>query len=742
MSKPLPQSPGIVTPVSTPNHAGTTVLQPVNPGAKVGLVDFSSHILPHLSVPNAHTNSVYTRPPHYYDMHLHESLRLKKIVFLDNLPQGFADTFDQSVQGLPAGAHQWKKKPKFDISSIPIIKNESHITRFYRSQLGGVYGSAASGLRFKKSWEDVFIWSTTPAGSVDRNEAIADGFLSINDDPAVLSRLSKEDQESVQLIDQYGLTNFAVWEFKSLVCGPHVMKDIPKLEGSFPWKTCVERLEDDEASSRCKYTNHRIDGRLIVTGRRTGPDASQVSQLINACQFQSGSKRKDRSVSVDDLGGPSNRPRLLDPSGPPQAIIIFPEHARDLIQQGWTEAVIDDATYIIFRAGNEEYIGIRHRGQQTLYLSRCITVSAQKNPTHGKINAALFMLSFDDAANRARQIKCALSPDLKMEIPIWNLIIDKQPELLFLTRPESEDERKARLSDRKTQLEKRDEKDERLADLAMQCKAISLRLHGSLPASSARNRNTWILQRTGNLDPISKNHNGLFIDFERPLSGSERVFCAYLGHTHWGYHSEPLVIKLARTAKQRTELMAEYEQNTKLASRGVKSVVQVYGIFQCTVRSLDEPMFLLMSYGGEALANRGPAYGKKVTTHKLNYRDTYREALCSFRDAKFAHNNITESHVLMDVPKERVTFISIAASIYREDYPKNMDDSWFQQMQNQDHDSVESMLSLEESQNPLEDEPDASTDASTGASCAWDQLLGGEVNGQCVAGSKYLLDIR
>jgi hypothetical protein len=73
--------------------------------------------------------------------------------------------------------------------------------------------------------------------------------------------------------------------------------------------------------------------------------------------------------------------------------------------QAWVSATVDDVTFIIFSYGNEEYIGIRHRERQTLYLSQSITPSSASNPTHFKLQIAIFIASFNDAVNRTQSSK-------------------------------------------------------------------------------------------------------------------------------------------------------------------------------------------------------------------------------------------------------------------------------------------------------------------------------------------------
>ena len=88
---------------------------------------------------------------------------------------------------------------------------------------------------------------------------------------------------------------------------------------------------------------------------------------------------------------------------------------------------MEDATYIVFSAGNEEYIGIRDREKQTLYLSRVIKPSQQTDPNYGKIHVGLCIVAYDDAVDRVQKLS-------KGETPWrWDLKLEKQP--VFAARP-------------------------------------------------------------------------------------------------------------------------------------------------------------------------------------------------------------------------------------------------------------------------------------------------------------------
>ena len=233
---------------------------------------------PHLSIPTRHTTSTGTRKPKFHDMHLHESLRLKKIVFLDDLPGTFSRSFDEAVKGHSSeiqvdswdGTYDYWES--LDQSQMQSIRNEKDLTKFYQQHQGVLYTSIASQLKFKDGSAE-FRWSTDPVNTVPRSQGIADAFLHI-------CAKTGSAKKNMELIDRFGFSNLAIWEFKSLMCGPHAMKDMPKLAGPFEWKACEERRTHEEMSRTCSSQAHRVSGRLVVTGRKTGPDSHLASKII------------------------------------------------------------------------------------------------------------------------------------------------------------------------------------------------------------------------------------------------------------------------------------------------------------------------------------------------------------------------------------------------------------------------------------------------------------------------------
>ena len=62
-----------------------------------------------------------------------------------------------------------------------------------------------------------------------------------------------------------------------------------------------------------------------------------------------------------------------------------------------------DGSIIVLQSGNHEFIGIRHRTTQTLYISDLIKPHACKEPSYGKLHVGVYIAGIRDALDRERQ---------------------------------------------------------------------------------------------------------------------------------------------------------------------------------------------------------------------------------------------------------------------------------------------------------------------------------------------------
>ena len=94
------------------------------------------------------------------------------------------------------------------------------------------------------------------------------------------------------------------------------------------------------------------------------------------------------------------------------------------ILQAWAQAVRHDSTLIILHSGNYEFVGVRHRKTQTLYLSNMIDVAKDDSPAYGKLHVGIYIAALRDAINRVSQRSGAPGQPSDME----NITVDEANE--------------------------------------------------------------------------------------------------------------------------------------------------------------------------------------------------------------------------------------------------------------------------------------------------------------------------
>jgi hypothetical protein len=61
-----------------------------------------------------------------------------------------------------------------------------------------------------------------------------------------------------------------------------------------------------------------------------------------------------------------------------------------------------DATLIVLNSGNHEFVAVRHRESQTLYLSDLIRPATCKDPAYGKLHVGIYIAAVNDAMRRVK----------------------------------------------------------------------------------------------------------------------------------------------------------------------------------------------------------------------------------------------------------------------------------------------------------------------------------------------------
>jgi hypothetical protein len=79
--------------------------------------------------------------------------------------------------------------------------------------------------------------------------------------------------------------------------------------------------------------------------------------------------------------------------------------------QAWAQATRVDCSLIVIHSGNHEFIGVRNRSDQSLYISDLVKPHAFKAPSYGKLHVGLFIAAIEDAIDRERQVHDARQLD-------------------------------------------------------------------------------------------------------------------------------------------------------------------------------------------------------------------------------------------------------------------------------------------------------------------------------------------
>ncbi|KAJ7162374.1 hypothetical protein C8R46DRAFT_1194052, partial [Mycena filopes] len=356
-----------------------------------------------------HTPSKATRPPAPWDMHLDDELILKKIKFLPSLQNSFRLIAERALQ------RRAEDIPPCDLRHFPTeqviamafdrmtpIREEADLTRRYESTTGSFCAMVAATLECKHDkWDTGFLeWTVSP--SKRHGHGIADGFLRMAARLPTTTRLDTSTKRFSKLkllaenVARY-FPDLAVWEFKSLkVIGARGLQGVIDLAAAygrddcdnFPWVRCPSK-------ESCWHTHRSSRGGPLRTGAPTGPDVDAMGLRID--------------LSTTELPAPSATLSEGDA-----------QNVRHLVQQTWAEGVRTDATFLVMHSGNYEIIGLRNRGEQTLYISDIIEAPSQDR--YAQIHTGLYIAIMRDARRRTRSLAEDRIP------PTWIKYYDGEPD--------------------------------------------------------------------------------------------------------------------------------------------------------------------------------------------------------------------------------------------------------------------------------------------------------------------------
>jgi len=71
-----------------------------------------------------------------------------------------------------------------------------------------------------------------------------------------------------------------------------------------------------------------------------------------------------------------------------------------LFFEAWSQGVHAQSTIVVIHSGNYEYVCVRHRATQTLYISDILHVPYLREPGYGKVQVGIYIAAVDDAFGR------------------------------------------------------------------------------------------------------------------------------------------------------------------------------------------------------------------------------------------------------------------------------------------------------------------------------------------------------
>ncbi|KAK0437296.1 uncharacterized protein EV420DRAFT_1588509, partial [Desarmillaria tabescens] len=423
-------------------------------------LEFLFNYRPKFIKPEGFEGSEGTRDPAQYDMHMHSQLLLKDVVLFPDMLQQLAGVVDSKLRPSTGSTRNLPQVPGSDdlypqrvrlrlgANGGFTIGPEADLQREYRhlQKLSSLVASTLfAGL---DQWSSIFRYSDNPISMMPC--ALADGYLSLDKDAIAKAKLPKGLDSDIQLVIEMGLSDFLFWEFKSMNAGREgVMRAISHLAGSeFPWVRCPT-IRSCPGGRFCKKPNNRFQ--FTVTGHKTGMDGGiledakgvksgvsnrsmfrfdksnidfSVASAPNTSEwkFKSGErktpKRTKRKPKLgdgsDEVEGGNSEDECEASGGVDDGSghrLSFNKgdftKALKIIQQVWAEAVNVDATFMVLNAGSREFIGIRDRKLQRLYLSPLIDLDDPSSLPAGyfKIHTGLQIAALHDVILRAKRLK-------------------------------------------------------------------------------------------------------------------------------------------------------------------------------------------------------------------------------------------------------------------------------------------------------------------------------------------------
>ncbi|TFK67760.1 hypothetical protein BDN72DRAFT_960740 [Pluteus cervinus] len=331
--------------------------------------------------------STRTRPPAYFDAHLHDDLVLRQIRCFPNLDTVLTQVAHNALDDLVSNTPEVISTSDLAWDPYPreTLHDEATIAEYY-SKHTAARAKVLANLLINNGTSPLK-WQASPISRA--LGAIPDGFLRFRNPghapkvPSSVQLPGRSEKEAYKLA-------IASWEFKTPSAAPNAVQDaIEKMMGKpYSWYRCHGPL--DKACS-CK-AGHSVAGVVHYTSQVRSPD---------------GDLEDFKYIQTFPTSPPSGPPTyyraresIAAEGGRPEA------KARHIIQQAWAQAVKEDVTFLVINMGQREFIGYRHRGSQTLFLSRPYRVYDEN---YTGIHIGLWLAAYRDVMERVRLLNSAFT---------------------------------------------------------------------------------------------------------------------------------------------------------------------------------------------------------------------------------------------------------------------------------------------------------------------------------------------
>ncbi|KAJ3510444.1 hypothetical protein NLJ89_g4667 [Agrocybe chaxingu] len=703
-----------------PPRASPTTSHPHGPdGVETGALpivnEFLAAQLDLLEMAPDHSKSTGTRSPAYYDLHLDESLVLKKIIFVDDLTTKLASLSDGMA---PSGLRKIKDPKKCpsiildskakEVLEIPIRK-EDNLTEIYAARTGNICAPIAATIVLEgEAWPaDVLKWVT----ETDATRAVADGFLVADPSKETLDALPSSFRNDLKALADHHLKRLGVWEFKSLKAAPEsFMQGIyAELEGDFPWISCENAVQ----------VGNQIHSHSCGAGESQGK-----SHLTKMGRLWKGSFRKEEAslngANTNGLKRKRTAPHTVDTTLPGKRSASNHRHPRSfhycrgtdfwssenlkrvyMLQQVWAEAVMNDATFLVIQAGNWEFIGVRARETQTLYLSSLIPVSGETSPPYNKVQLGMYIAAFADAIQRARKLDEILSLVDESLLPLYH----KDYDFDSLRYP-GHSNVPLTAQEKKKQAAEQARVDKILRYCLKHGAEIATNIRRPLVAEGIEDARLIRWQPTKlsttlshmatkddgtSMEPTAISHPELrpeesvvLLPIGTELVSNGRVWRARLqiqgGTLFKKIRFREVVMKFARSSEEWKALQEEYRRYCQLAEDRIPNIIQTYGIFYVDSSPTTDFHVLLMSNGGVSLSENNKKNYHRNSNYGTAYGDNIMAALTNMHEeGLLLAPALTSDHILVDTGEDpddpSIIFLGVVKWRDQKDVPYGLEGS-------------------------------------------------------------------